>query len=354
MDQELVQRTRYILRARFRRAQTCPTSLFSATCKQLHHWLSSHPVVSGHIHGVRRELGNGANRVVQIGLDLAARRAKLTDQAHVVRDSYEPGFYEASTLADHAAVCLSVLDAIASDDTPRGDEFLVRCLGEYLTGDDHIKFDDALQTLRDVAIDGLFEFLDEHLDARNVVLALLVKYKQRAEWFQRAALRALAGPSDGTRGGERSLAMNLYEYLLDQSIEFFVEPVSGSGEADVVLREPSGKYVIVDAKHIKQDDSPSHIKRKLASGFHQVARYCDDYHEGAGHLVVFSESPRRLSVELEESDGWRFLRLGSRLVYYTDIWIADSPSASKLGKAEEISVSKADLLTDSVDAETGA
>ena len=41
----------------------------------------------------------------------------------------------------------------------------------------------------------------------------------------------------------------------------------------------------------------------------------------------------------------RFLSIGGRTVYYTEIWIADAPSASKLGKAEEIVVSKADLLT---------
>jgi hypothetical protein len=82
----------------------------------------------------------------------------------------------------------------------------------------------------------------------------------------------------------------------------------------------------------------------LAAGFHQVARYCDDYNESAGYLVVFSSSRRHLSLELEETDGTRYLRVGGRIIYYLEIWIADSPSASKLGKAEELSISKADLL----------
>jgi hypothetical protein len=345
MDQEIVQRTRYVLRARFRRAQTCPSALFSATCKQLHHWLSSHPIMAGHIHGIRHEPGDGAARVGQIAIDIATRRVPAPDSRRGNRESYDPGFYKAATLADHAAVCLAILEAVATDDTAQGDEFLIRCLGEYLTGDDHIKLDDALQAVRDVALDGLFEFLDEHLDSRNIVLALLAKYRQRAEWFRRAFLRTLAVPNGEARGGERALAMDLYEYLLDQGVEFFVEPVSGSGEPDIVLREPAGKYVVLDAKYIKEDDSASVIKRKLAAGFHQVARYCDDYQEPAGHLVVFSESRRRISPDLEDADGWRFLPVGGRNVYYTEIWIADAPSASKLGKAEEILVSKADLLT---------
>ena len=123
-----------------------------------------------------------------------------------------------------------------------------------------------------------------------------------------------------------------------------MEPVSGSGEPDLVLREPAGRYVVVDAKYIKADDSPSDVRRKLAAGFHQVARYCDDYQEPSGHVVVFSESRKRISPELEEADGWRFLRMGGRVVYYTEIWIADAPSASKLGKAEELFVPKTDLL----------
>jgi hypothetical protein len=336
MDQEIVQRTRYVLRARFRRAQTCPAALFSATCRQLYHWLSSHPVMAGHIHGIRRESGDGAARVRQIVTDLSTGNH---------RGGYDPGFYEASTLADHAAVCLAMLEAVAADKTVGGEEFLIRLLGEHLTKDENIELDDALRAVRDVALDGLFEFLDEHLDSRNIVLALLAKYKQRAEWFRRAELRTLASPDAGGRRGERALAMDLYEYLLDQSVEFFVEPMSGSGEPDVVLREPTGKYVVLDAKHIKADDSASDIKRKLAAGFHQVARYCDDYQEPAGHLVVYSESRLRISPELEDGDGWRFLSIGGRTVYYTEIWIADAPSASKLGKAEEIVVSKADLLT---------
>lgn len=344
MDQELIQRTRYVLRARFRRAQTCPAALFSATCKQLHHWLSSHPVLGGHLHGIRRELGDGAIRVAQISTELEAGRKSLAEPGLGPDTSYDPGFYKASTLADHAGVCLAILEAVAKDDTERGNEFLIRCLGEYLTGNDRVELDDALQAIRDVAIDGLFEFFDEHLDSRNVVLALVGKYRQRAEWFRRIQLRELAGSLPGGRGGERALAMDLYEYLLDQGVEFFVEPKSGTGEPDVVLREPSGRYVVVDAKYIKEDDSPSEVKRKLASGFHQVARYCDDYQEPAGHLVVFSASRKRISAEFEECDGWRFLTLGGRAVYYTEIWIADAPSASRLGKAEEIVISRSELL----------
>ncbi|MEN3313736.1 MAG: hypothetical protein V7645_3065 [Actinomycetota bacterium] len=341
MDQEVVQRTRYVLRSRFRRAQSCPPALFSATCAQLVAWLTSHPVLAGHLHALRLRDDAAVDRIVTIGRELGS----LREDPGVRRVSYDPGFYAATSLESHAAVCLAITEAVARDARPRGDEFLVRCLAEHLTGNDKINADDALLTLRDVALDGLFEHLDENLDSRNVILALIRKYRQRAEWFQRRRLRDLAAGSDG-RSGERALADDLYEYLLDQTLEFFVEPSSGSGEVDVVLREPGGRYVVVDAKFVRSSDTPSEVKRKLASGVHQVARYCDDYQEPAGHLVIYSDSRRHLALDLEEADGWRFLRVGGRLIYVAIIWIADAPSASKLGKAEEVSISRAELCAD--------
>ncbi len=137
--------------------------------------------------------------------------------------------------------------------------------------------------------------------------------------------------------------LDLHEYLVDQGVEFFVEPSSSSGEADLVLRDANGRYIVVDAKHLKPEDSVAEVRRKLAFGFHQVVRYCEDYNESAGYLVGFDESPRRLHLELDESDGWNYLNLGGKAVYYLGVSIAALPSASRAGRAEEISVTAEDL-----------
>lgn len=334
MDLELVQRTRYLLRSRFRRAQSCPEALFISACKQLYTWLVNHPIMAAHLQHLKLFPGPGVVQVHQI----------LTDLNSMTSTYYDPGFYSASTMEDHAAVCLAILEVLADEQVPPEPRFLYSCLGEYLTREENLKPEDAVQTIRDVALDGLFEYLDENLDARNVVLALLQKYKQRCEWFHRHRLRDSAQTGVEGKTGERALALDLYEYLLDQSVEFFVEPVSGTGEADLVLREPAGRYIVVDAKYLKASDSRSELKRKLVSGFHQVARYCDDYNEPSGYLVAFSESRLRLALELEEADGWPVLQLGARAVYFVEIWITDSPSASKLGRAEELVLTRTDLL----------
>jgi len=224
--------------------------------------------------------------------------------------------------------------------------------GEYLTGNDQLKPDEALRIVRDVAVDGLFEYIDEQLDARNVLLALLRKYKQRCEWFHRSRLVKAGAEGLEGRSGERALVLDLHEYLVDQSVEFFVEPSSSSGEADLVLRDANGRYIIVDAKHLKPEDGAAEVRRKLASGFHQVTRYCEDYNEPTGYLVGFDESPRRLHLELDETDGWQYLSLGGKGVYYLGISIAALPSASKAGRAEEINVTADDLRARTPDVST--
>ena len=340
MDPELVQRTRYLLRSRFRRPQTCPDALFPQVCHQLVTWLTNHPVTAGHLHALHRVKCDAVVRIRQTAADL---------QNQVT--SYNPGFYSAQSAEEHAAVCLEIVEKVASlrSVDQHHAAFLVTCFGEYLTGNDQLKPDEALRIVRDVAVDGLFEYIDEQLDTRNVLLALLRKYKQRCEWFHRSRLIKAGAEGLEGRSGERALVLDLHEYLVDQSVEFFVEPSSSSGEADLVLRDANGRYIIVDAKHLKPEDGAAEVRRKLASGFHQVVRYCEDYNEPAGYLVGFDESPRRLHLELDETDGWHYLSLGGKVVYYLGISIAALPSASRAGRAEEINVTADDLRARATD-----
>jgi hypothetical protein len=352
MDPELVQRTRYILRTRFRRAQTCPTAMLGSVCTQLLTWLNTHPVTAAHISGLKQLSSMGAPAAVyKVEADILERK-KNAPLNHY--GSYDPGFYNATDIEEHTALCLAILEVVARSFDKFEDfegEFFLCLLGEYLTKKvvkdrQQEALSNAVGVIRDVAFDGLFEYLDERLDSRNVILALLLKYKQRSEWFRRERLRQYAQNELEGRKGEPALAIDLHEYLLDQSVEFFIEETSAKGEPDIVLREPDGKYIVVEAKYLMKKDNPSEIKRKLAKGFHQIFQYCNDFNEPAGYLVVFSESPLRLLIELEEQDSWRLLRLGGRQIYYVEISIADTPSASQLGRADEVTISKSDLVTD--------
>ena len=148
--------------------------------------------------------------------------------------------------------------------------------------------------------------------------------------------------SEGLEGatGEKALAVDLYDYILAQGVDFTVEPATSSGRPDLVLREPEGRHLVIDAKYVPVDAPPSKITKTLADGFHQVYRYCSDYSEPSGFLVVFLETPRRLALPLTYQDGFPAVRIGSSTVYYMEVSIADEPSASKSGKAEEIVIQR--------------
>jgi hypothetical protein len=98
-------------------------------------------------------------------------------------------------------------------------------------------YEHAYDTVRDVFIKGLYEYLDEQLDARNALLGLLLKYKHRSEWFRRGRLRQIAKEGlEKESGGERALAIDLQEYVYDQGVEYTIEPTSASGEPDCAHR----------------------------------------------------------------------------------------------------------------------
>jgi hypothetical protein len=244
-------------------------------------------------------------------------------------------------------VCCLIVQGISNLEniTLRKQQFVISCLGEYLNGDTHIKFDDAVSVVRDVAVDGLYEYLDEHLDERNSIYSILIKYKQRSEWFRKNRLRQYAEDGLERKKGEVALAIDVQEYILDQGVEFFVEPASASGEVDLVLKSSEGRYIVVDAKYVKNESNRSSVLNKLASGFHQVARYCNDFNVSEGFLVNFVANTTRIRLTLDSLDGFPYLHVGNKIIYYIEVNIADEPSASKSGKATEIELSKEELIS---------
>ena len=259
------------------------------------------------------------------------------------REDGERGSYIADTVHEHAALSLAVLDQIATSPSRDVDqEELIRSLAIAITNRAW-SHEEALEAIRDVALDGLYEWIDEKIDSRNAVLGLLMKYKQRSEWFGRERLRVLA-----EAGGERALAVDLQQYIFDQGVEFTIEPTSSSGEPDLVLRDTDDSHVILDAKYISLGTAAAEFKRKLSYGFHQVAHYCQDFNEPLGYLVVFLADRKSPALPLTVQDGFSFLEVNGKLVYYVPVAIADAPSASKAGRAEEVAISMADLITSHV------
>lgn len=354
MDSQLVQRTRYLLKSRVKYAQTCPFYLFQSACLQLLNWLEQHPIFSGILHGLRCE-----QEPFLAPLQATVRHV---EELNASNKRLERPFLIASSRREQAALCYSVVSCVAHASLTKPEfestqynsqyrtVFLMRQLTVHLQGQGIQDEDKALDLVRDVAVSGIYEYLDEQLDARNALIGLLFKYKHRSEWFRRKRLREIAdhGLENKPKGGERALAIDLYEYVYDQGVEYSIEATSASGEADLVARDSDGRHIIIDAKYIAQADYPSEVKRKIADGFHQVARYCEDYHEPIGYLVVYINHKKHPRMPLEEIDGFRFLSVRGKNVYYIPVEIGDDVSASKSGVSEEIPILREDLLNEVV------
>ena len=334
MDDQLIQRSRYVLKTRIRRAKTCPRNLFPSACNHFLNWVNNHPIFSGALITLRTNKSGFKDE-----LNSFIRKKEKSDA------DFEAFKYSATTTIEHSAVCLFIIEFIAN---MTEEEILYSRfyfdLTYYLLNNFQHETDDQLETLRNVALDGLYEYLDEQIDGRNALYGIILKYKQRSEWFRRERLRDIVMQGVEGKSGERALTVDLQEYIFNQGVEFYIEPSSSSGEADLIIKASEGKSIIIDAKYIKSESTRSDIVRKIGSGFHQVIRYCEDYNEHEGYLVTFVNLDKRIDLELDEVDGIKFFRIGSKVIYHLFVDISDSPSASKAGKAEEIVIKRGELV----------
>ncbi|MBU1636572.1 hypothetical protein KKC97_02800 [bacterium] len=254
-------------------------------------------------------------------------------------------FHSSDNIEEHFVMCLEILKRTIS--IQANDVHKLLCIASIASGKEIYELgnaDEAIEIIRDEVIDPILEFIDERLDSRDAIIGVLKKYKQRCEWFYRQRMREAVDQNLEGKSGERALMIDLNSYVHQESLEFFVEPASASGEADVVLRDSDGRYIIIDGKYIDEKLSHAAIRAKLASGFHQVCRYCQDYDEPLGYLVAFIRQSTRIQLECEQSDGLSYLQIGGKIIYFLEIFISDEPSASKSGVATEIVLTKEELV----------
>lgn len=207
-------------------------------------------------------------------------------------------------------------------------------------------FDEMLNHFRERYLDPFYEYIDEHIEDRNIVLAELVRFKHIAEWFRRDQLWTL-WKSD-PRFGEHGLAYAVYEFLYEQGIDFHIEPTSASGEADMVSAQNSLSALVADVKVFDPASSrgSSYIKR----GFHQVHKYLHDFNQPIGYLIVFKGSEKQLEVSLSTklTDEVPYFTLGDKTIFLVQVDIfPHEESASKRPIPEREMISEEELRIES-------
>ena len=95
---------------------------------------------------------------------------------------------------------------------------------------------ESLDAVKELFLEPIYEYIDEQLDDQRLMLALILKYKQRSEWFNQKLLQNL---SNEGHNAERMLSIDLYSYLYDQGLDFLIEPSSITGEIDLISTQPN-------------------------------------------------------------------------------------------------------------------
>ena len=176
-------------------------------------------------------------------------------------------------------------------------------------------------------VEPLYLWLDEGFSSARFSEALLARYKEKCELFNRGKLHAAY--TEATSIGETVLKRHLWEYLHDRGIDVYVEPQTASGEVDMVSTQNSEDPMIIDAKIFNGQNL-----RSVASGFRQVYHYLCDLSKPYGYLIIYKTTTDELHVSLQEAARTiQFIIHNNKTIFAMVIDVAMySVPASKRGK----------------------
>jgi hypothetical protein len=319
MDKDYLQALRYKLQKRVKKLNSSNPEIYQMLLKQFFAFLQEHKTISGIVDEL--DIASSSNRIIKEVDNISSQyNYQMTIESET----------------DYAATCYSILKRCANSDN----YFDAISVGHNLSGKS--KHTEALETFNEYFLEPLYEYIDEHLDESGAILSVLRKYKERCEWFRRDSLYS-SWASD-TQRGEKHLAFDLYEYMHEQGIEFFIEPQSASGEIDMISSQQGNRRLLVDAKIFNPDKDKG--KRYISAGFNQVYTYTLDFNNPIGYLVIFKTSEHDLKLALSEGiSSAPFVIHNNKTIFFITINIfPHDKSASKRGTLKSVEISSADLL----------
>lgn len=313
---QYTQHFRYKLQRRFRRLHSARYQVYHSVLVQFWRYLSEQPILLGLLDDLAARCPGASHTAMKI---VNERKGLLGD-----------------TEIEAAAIGAQLIRHCAEAETAMPEVAVGRV---YSMEKQH---SDIQHFFTEVFVEPLYDYLDEHLDDEGAILAVLRNYKHRTEWFRRGELYEMWAADPKT--GEKKLALNLYEYLFDCGISFFIEPESASGRADLVAAQSGDEPLIADAKVF---GPKNRSKAYLAQGVRQLYTYCVDYNEAVGYLVVFKLTERELELALDgDQHGTPFFVFNNKRIFFVVVDIYEhSDPASKRGSLRAIRLTSQYLKT---------
>ena len=205
----------------------------------------------------------------------------------------------------------------------------------------HTQPDVFIGRFKEIFVQPMTDYLDETCETPSTILAILVRYKQKCEWFQRDYLFN-RWHTDPARGEDR-LAFHLYEFLFDCGVPFSIEPRSITGRADLVTHQHGVEPFLADAKVFAEATSKSY----LAKGLHQVCQYCEDHNYPFGSLVIFNVADQDVQLDLPTAElGMPYLIVNHKIIFIhlINIYPVVRPASAR-GKLQPVTLNEKDMIT---------
>jgi hypothetical protein len=203
------------------------------------------------------------------------------------------------------------------------------------------QYSESMELFRELFIEPLYEYIDEHLDDSRNLLSFLLHYKRSVEWFKKDKIFTVY--NEHTQIGETILANNLYEYLYDQGINFYIEPKIETGRIDLISDQVGDERLLIDAKIYDPDNSRGNTY--LAKGFNQIITYLHEYNESIGYLVIFQTGGKNLNLDFREKENKiPFIQFNNKIVFFIHIDIRKLESASRRGVNETIILNEEEFI----------
>jgi len=199
MNKDYLQNIRYKLQKRVAYLKSCKSQMFLYLLKRFWRFLENEPILNGVIENLKikySEISNAAN----VYLDVNAKSITIYN-----------------TEEENAALCAFILIKLIEKENVNYD--ITSRIGWKFIG--KIDFPEGYDAFNDFIIDPFYEYLDESLDDNKAILSYLLKYKLSSEWFHNDRLFELW--KSHSQIGETLLAKDLYEYLFDQGLDFYIE-----------------------------------------------------------------------------------------------------------------------------------
>lgn len=316
MNAEHIQNLRYKLQKRVRRLNSSDHKVFHYILKQFWGFLTSNSILFGILE------------------DLERRYPTAEDSANKIINDRQQLAIESEL--ENAAVSYFILKK-CTDSEEKTIE--INIASTYIRG---VNYPEKLDLFRELYLEPFYEYLDEQLDDQKAILALLKRYKHKCEWFQRNSLYRLW--EEDTQRGEKRLGLHLFEYLHDQGLDFTIEPLSASGEADLVGAQEKDDPLLADTKIFNPEKGKG--KDYIARGFNQLYLYSCDYNQPFGYLIIYktTEDDLRLALANQEQSTPFVIHNNKTIFLITIDIFPHETSASKRGPLKTVEITQEDLI----------